>query len=453
MPENNPYHPLSPPQDPTLFFGRENAIAFLRQHLVGAHNQEMLVILGRNGIGKSSLLQHVPFIVDERYQPVYLNILPEQVISVYALVIFAVDNILNRMEVIGASTYRVPDLPAPEAPDSEILNWFASDFLDVVLTAIRRDRFLLLMLDNYQFVLDAVASGTLPRNFFDYLQKLLHDNERLEMLASVPINYEEQALQSSVTANLNFHFRLGHLTEQAARQLITEPIAAYYHVSDEVVDYLLRLGGGYPFLLHSLCRLIYRYREGTPQLTMIQMNHAQAVYDAALEETGEIMRPYWDQAALNERHVLLALVNLQRANPDQPVMLDAIQDWLKNTRVNLNETQVASTLRKLEYSTLLTSKPEGIRFNTSLECDWLAQNAQLSTAESRQVLSRGRIASLMGVVLVILIIAGILMSGILDNEDTVAPSNDIQPTLTLAIERVEEPIETEAPAPDGEDTP
>ena len=59
MLNQNPYHPLSPPDDPTLFYGRQNAIAFLRQHFVGADNHAILVILGRIGMGKTSLLLYL----------------------------------------------------------------------------------------------------------------------------------------------------------------------------------------------------------------------------------------------------------------------------------------------------------------------------------------------------------------------------------------------------------
>ncbi|NJL92627.1 MAG: hypothetical protein HC915_02315 [Anaerolineae bacterium] len=48
----NPFHPLAPPDDPTLFFGRREALAFLRQHLVGAHNTHAMLIFGRLGMAK-----------------------------------------------------------------------------------------------------------------------------------------------------------------------------------------------------------------------------------------------------------------------------------------------------------------------------------------------------------------------------------------------------------------
>ncbi|MBZ0309447.1 MAG: ATP-binding protein, partial [Anaerolineae bacterium] len=220
MPDTIPYHPLSPPDDPTLFFGREDVIAFLRQHLVGANNTEVLVILGRAGIGKTSVLQHVPYIVDERYQPVYMD--ADSLDNLHTYLTGLASRIVQRMELIGASTYRVPDLPPDSTPPQDLLKWFALDFLDVVLAAISRSRFLLLLLDDLHRLFDAVNSQQLPANFIDYLGDLLRQHDRLSIVAGLHIDYEDQAMRYAATASILNHFRLQHLDEPAARQVITE---------------------------------------------------------------------------------------------------------------------------------------------------------------------------------------------------------------------------------------
>src|SRR5688572_31057612 len=125
MLDQNPYHPLTPPDNPIHFYGREDAIAFIRQHLVGANNQAAMLVMGRQGMGKTSLLQHTPFIVDERYKPVYVELSPQDMPTLASLIIHLYEVIRSRMETIGASTYRIPELPPSNTALDDLLNWFA----------------------------------------------------------------------------------------------------------------------------------------------------------------------------------------------------------------------------------------------------------------------------------------------------------------------------------------
>jgi ABC-type arginine transport system ATPase subunit len=68
----NPYNPLQPTENPTCFFGREEAFAFFRQNLVGTPHDHALVLTGRRGLGKSSLLRQLA--LDDRYRICIVNL-------------------------------------------------------------------------------------------------------------------------------------------------------------------------------------------------------------------------------------------------------------------------------------------------------------------------------------------------------------------------------------------
>lgn len=434
MPDTIPYHPLSPPDDPTLFFGREDVIAFLRQHLVGANNTEMLVILGRTGIGKTSVLQHIPYIVDERYQPVYMDV--EALDSVYAYLSSLANRIVQRMELIGASTYRVPDFPPQETPDEELLEWFAGAFLDVVLAAISRSRFLLVMLDDFHRIFEAAASQRVPAHFVDYLGDLLKQHDRLSIVVGINVDYEDYAMRHTPTANLNYHFRLQHLKEKAARQLIVEPVTVKYECTEEAIVRILELCGGYPFLLHSICRLLYRHYKNNPQIPQIGVNIVDLVYTAALEETSEIMRDYWQHTTTAQQTTLMALLEFYQENRTQTVSFESLKQWMDDYGTGINGTQLAATLRSLEYDLLVETTASGdYRFATQLEADWLLANTDLKQRREEKSRRRARLIGLAAVAVVVVIVVMLLAVGVFDpSDDAATPNQDAPPTSTLPID-------------------
>ncbi|MCI0712508.1 MAG: ATP-binding protein, partial [Chloroflexi bacterium] len=218
----NPYNPLEPTTDATRFYGRRHAFAFFQRHLAGAINEKALVVLGQRGIGKSSLLSQIPLHIDERYVPIWIDASQLDLDDEIGLIATIVDQTRAAMEAVEASTYRLPDFPDPS--EVEMLRWLADDFLDVALTAVRRERHIVMMIDEAQLLFDAVENGTYPRDFFSYLQNLLTKHERLDIVAALDILYEAEAIKTPPLNDTTLHYRLLQLNEKEARLLIQEPV-------------------------------------------------------------------------------------------------------------------------------------------------------------------------------------------------------------------------------------
>ena len=437
MLRNNPYHPLEPPDDPTLFYDRHDAIAFLRQHLVGGHNKEMIVVLGRIGMGKTSLLHHAAYIVDERYQPVYIDTSDASLQSSAAFLRHIVDSVVARMEFIGASTYRVPEMP-DDTDEAALRDWFATDFMEVALTAIHRNRFLLLLIDDLHRVFDAIDAGILPDDLVDFLGDLLIRHERLDIAVAIDGLREERAIASAPTSNLNLHFRLQPFDEETARQLIIEPVEEHYRYTDETVERLLRLCGGYPFLIHSACRLIFRLYEANQGLLVIGNDLIDHVYDATLEETREVIQSYWAGMTPNVRAVASAFLHYWEENPTAPVSQDDLHAQLGRMRAKLNQTQLASALRTLEYDALIRANEGGTyQFSTGLEPEWLLASQRDAAASAEEVepgRSRAGLVGIAAVILVIALIGGLFVLGIFEGGGETQPGQNDPPTATFDLD-------------------
>lgn len=416
MNEFNPYHPLSPPDDPTLFFGRQEAIAFLRRWLVGGHNHEAIVLLGRIGMGKTALLHQVAYIVDERYIPVYIPLTELHPIDELALIRQTASLILSRLEAINVDTYRIPAFPTEEATLAHWQHWFAEEFLAVATTAIRRDRFLLLLFDDWHLIYEAIDGGVASDNAMGYWGSLLAQYDRLDMILAVDIADEQRALADSFSANIQQHFRLVALDVPTTLQLMIEPLQGAFEYTPQALARLHGLCGGYPFLIHSLCRLIYRHHQQNAYVTHIAPEFIEVLYPAALQETNQVMDSFWENSTPNMQAVMRVLL----ASPHRQLTLEELQTHL----VSLNPTQIVATLRRLDYWGVIQNQSDNMYgFSSGLEADWLSEKiAELDRVEaSTRPFKPSPWVGLLIVIAGLVLLGGILATGILQDSDDESP--------------------------------
>lgn len=442
----NPYNPLEPTTDATRFYGRHHAFAFFQRYLAGAINEKALVVLGQRGIGKSSLLSQIPLHIDERYVPIWIDVSQLELDDEIGLIATIVDQTRAAMEAVEASTYRLPDFPNPSEVD--MLAWLSDEFLDIALTAVRRERHIVMMFDEAQLLFDAVAHGTFPRDFFRYLQDLLTKHERLDMVAALDILYEAEAIKTAPLDDTTLHYRLLQLDEDEALALIQEPVDGVLDYEAATLRKLQQLAGGHPFHIHSLCRLLFRLAQERNE-SEVGLAEIDAVYTAALEQAGDVVEPLWGRARPNERLCLTALVDLRQHNPEDRFPMSAIQDWLAETEFPLNQVQLGAALRGLEYMGLVQSdEHSSYYFSSGIQGDWLLQYTDILAEDKRKPavamppINRQMIGG--GIVIVILVIALIALM-LSDGDDEPASSGDIPPTTTLAPNVVPTATATQTP--------
>ena len=70
----NPYVAGSPLSRPEMFFGREDVFEFIRQALVGQHQDNIIVLYGKRRTGKTSVLYQMRRHIDPMYIPVLIDL-------------------------------------------------------------------------------------------------------------------------------------------------------------------------------------------------------------------------------------------------------------------------------------------------------------------------------------------------------------------------------------------
>lgn len=426
----NPYNPLRPVTDPMLFYGRQDAVAFLTFNLSGRRTHKALVILGQRGIGKSSLLAQVPLVVDERYPAIKIDAAALELDNTVTFVATIVDQTRAMMKAIQASTYRLPAFPDPTDPTIDLLTWLADEYLDVLFSAIRRSRHLVLMIDNTHYILDAMQAGHFPAHFMQYWQDLLERYEQLDLLFVVDIADEDRILQTPPMDDTSLHYRLSHLEREEAKQALTEPVLTHYGFSEEALEQILRLTGGHPYLIHTIGHLLHRRWEADRnRINIITPHDVNAIIPAALESTGDTIDNLWAVLRPNERLILTSLLDLRT-----PAHVEALAEWLTSAGYNLGDVQIAAALRGLEYYSVITALDDGTyALASELQAEWLRRRQRITPTDTPNIDATSIPFWLYvgGGLFAVVLFAGILLLAGSNNDNTSDTVNSIDATITL----------------------
>lgn len=432
----NPYNPLHPTEDPAVCTGRDEVFAFFRQHLVGTPADRALVLIGRRGLGKSTVLRQLQGQIDERYRVCVADLSRYDLGHEAGFLHGLADDIRAALEAAEASTYRLPDWPGEEA---DLRGWFKTQYLDVALAALRV-RHLLLALDDAHLLLEAVDRGALPDDLLDYLGDLLIFYERLDMVFALDAALEDRTLTVPLLGDPARQVRLAELAPADAERLIRapmEPVAAY---EEGVPERIQALAGGHPFLIHSICRLLVRRSEERHHAGPVTDNDLTAIQEAVLEQSGEILGPLWEGLTRNEQLTLMALVRLAEEEQTPPVKrasFEAIHGWLAGAGYTMNKTQLAAALRGLDYQGLVDSEADSYTLPAGLIAAWVTANAHLEAAPQRPAVDRAQFMQLVGLIAVLLIVGGLgaaVLIGLFDSDDDgKTPVTPAAPTVTLAL--------------------
>jgi hypothetical protein len=434
----NPYNPLNPTEHPAYFVNRAETFTFFRQNLAGAAFGRALALIGRRGLGKTSVLYQLAGQLDERYVVCLVALGNASLADEESLILAMTEDIRLALDLAGSSTYRLPEWPPEVDPGEElpaIRDWFESDYLTIAVTALR-GRTLILALDDAHLLFPAIQHGAVPGDIWDFLGGLMITHPRIELVVSVDAAYEDQALATTLLSDPVLHTRLSELSREDAAVLVQQPLEGVARYDEGVVADILALAGGHPFLLHSICRLLFRRSEERNHNGPITEHDLIAVQDAALEQSSEIFEPLWQDMAQNERLALTALVALNEEYPGAGATLEDLHTWATAHGYTPNTTQLAAALRSLDYKGLVEIDMQArYTLPALLIAGWVAANSPIEMAPVAQP-SASRFVPVVGLVAALLIVAALgaaAFLGAFDAGDEDEGGGSSGPTATLAL--------------------
>lgn len=194
------------------------------------------------------------------------------------------------------------------------------EFLDRIAPA-RGERFIVLMLDEFEKLEQRMDEGAVSRGFLEYLRHLMqHRPELLVVLSGHHTLQERMGRYWEPLMGVARSVRVSYLEEDAARRLITDPWDGFrLQYTEESIQRLLMATGRQPMLLQLACSAVIREvnnrmrREGYEVYPTARPEEVERALDQLLRE-GETwyFDAVWDWLTEEQRAALIRLAQAYR---------------------------------------------------------------------------------------------------------------------------------------------
>ncbi|MEJ2208023.1 MAG: hypothetical protein P8129_03185, partial [Anaerolineae bacterium] len=181
-----PYVTGTPLRSSEMFVGRQDVFDFVRQHLLGTYQNNVIVLHGQRRTGKTSILYRLQEVLADTHLAVLVDMQGKAARGTADCLYALSDDIAYTLEGQGMDV----ELPAraeyEEAPEFT----FRSRFLRTVVKALD-ERNLLLMFDEFEEMQKRVEDGRLEPEIFAFLRNLMQHEPRLDFVFSGTHKLEE----------------------------------------------------------------------------------------------------------------------------------------------------------------------------------------------------------------------------------------------------------------------
>lgn len=306
VPIPNPYEPgQSLRQGSPVFFGREDIFAFIRETIAGSTAGRALVLTGQRRMGKTSLLKQLPARLGDEYVTVFLD--AQSLAIDPGMPSFFYDLALEIADTLELDS---PSLDAFQTRPSAV---FEREFLPQALHVVGQRR-LLLLFDEFEELEMRVAGGKLESDLFSFLRHLMQHADQLAFVFVGTHRLEQlNPTYWSAFFNVALHRRVSFLEAEAARKLITKPVASHLVYDDLALDKMLRATAGHPYFLQLLCHVLVS-EANQERRNYIELDHVNQALDQVLELGEAHFIFLWNQLTLAEQVVLTAAASLSAEN-------------------------------------------------------------------------------------------------------------------------------------------
>ncbi|NOZ20787.1 MAG: ATP-binding protein [Planctomycetes bacterium] len=303
---NNPYSSGEPISEMARFHGREEEIEEVMYRLISPQPQSVSIV-GLPGIGKSSLMNVLTSAeVAEKFFPPddeYVC-LPMQFSDGDTL-----EDFFPRLS--GLLSERYAGLFAGDMePDYQGF----SDLVDVLMEQRRK---LIILMDDFEI---PVQSGNFPTDFFSFLRGIANNSDVAYVTATserLQVLFRDQKRPESPFYNIFGFVPVGPLEEDDVRSLIESPIKGDRSPLADHAERIYQLAGGFPVLVHHLCRQLFSARS---QRGVLEDSDFEAASGKVLKDCDDYLCGYWENLSGEEQHACEVLLKGERLDGFQEVL-------------------------------------------------------------------------------------------------------------------------------------
>jgi len=358
------FYVVGPPLTPEsgrLFVGRDEIFRRLEELFRNPFQKSPVVLYGQRRMGKTSILRHVGV----RLGPPYIPVLTD----LQGLLSDPLHPIRSDRDLWQA-LMREMGKPLGVSPrEGESVEGFLGR-----LAPARGERFIVLMLDEFEKLEQRMDEGAVSRNFLEYLRHLMqHRPELLVVLSGHHTLQERMGRYWEPLMGVARSVRVSYLEEDAARRLITDPWDGFrLQYMEGSIQRLLTATGRQPMLLQLACSAVIREvnnrmaREGYEVYPTARPEEVERALDQLLRE-GETwyFDAVWDWLTEEQRAALIRLAQAYRPGSEGWIL------WQEVPGVT------EEVIRALEAREVLEVEDGRCRFRVELLRRWLARRPPL----------------------------------------------------------------------------
>jgi hypothetical protein len=301
-----PYVTGTPLRSEHMFVGRQDIFDFVREHLVGTYQNNVIVLHGQRRTGKTSVLYRLQEVLEDTHLAVLVDMQGKAARGTADFLYALSDDIAYTLESQGIAVELPPRSEYEAAPEFT----FRSRFLRSVAAQLD-SRNLLLMFDEFEELQRRVEEGRLEPGIFAFLRNLMQHEARLDFVFSGTHKLEELGAEYwSILFNIAAYKRITFLESEEVHRLVTEPVAAYGVEYDPLaVERIMQVTSGHPYFAQVVCHEMVAYHNETER-DYLTVTCVDQVLGRIIERGEAHFKYIWAGASPNEQRVMLALADL-----------------------------------------------------------------------------------------------------------------------------------------------
>lgn len=337
-----PYVTGTPLQTSHTFVGRQDVFDFVREHLLGAYQNNVIVLHGQRRTGKTSILYRLGEVLAQSHRCVLIDMQGKAARGEVDFLYSVADDIAYTLENQGITVELPPRQEFEQSPEF----FFRSRFLRGVYDALG-DKNLLLMFDEFEELQKRVQDGKLTPDIFPYLRNLMQHERKVDFVFAGTHKLEELASEYwSILFNIASYKRISFLTQDEVARLVTEPVAPFGLEYDPLaIERIYQVAAGHPYFTQLICHEMVVHHNETRR-SYLTTTDIDAVLGRIIEQGEAHFKYIWAESGTQRRLVLLALAELLETA--DAVTLDDVAELLRKRGRPLEDHALPQALEDLE---------------------------------------------------------------------------------------------------------
>jgi hypothetical protein len=363
-----PYVTGTPLQTSHTFVGRQDVFDFVREHLLGTYQNNVIVLHGQRRTGKTSILYRLNDVLAQTHLCVLIDMQGKAARGEVDFLYSMADDIVYTLENKDIMVDLPPRSEFEESPEF----FFRSRFLRGVYDALG-EKNLLLMFDEFEELQKRVEDGKLTADIFPYLRNLMQHERKVDFVFAGTHKLEDLAAEYwSILFNIAAYKRISFLTADEVARLVTEPVAPYGLEYDPLaIERIYQVAAGHPYFTQLICHEMVAYHNASRR-SYFTTTDVDAVLGRIIEQGEAHFKYIWAESGTQRRLALLALAELLET--EDAVTLDDVAALLRKRGRPLSERELPKALDDLEARDIvMRSGPRSslYRFRVDLVRRWI----------------------------------------------------------------------------------